>query len=219
MDRRHFVGGVSLTSTLTPSYIFANTPLKDSGVLVEGAAFQDLGGWKLDTQDYQQMGGCHLLARGMGEPVAPAKTKASLPKAGAWHVWIRNRDWCPGTWQAPGRFKVHVSGVPLEPEFGADKEAWHWQDGGSVQIDAAGEVEVSLEDLTGFDGRCDAIYFNQDASPELPTADLVQLTVWKDALAGHADLDIAEHDFDVVIVGGGMTGCGAALAARTRLRR
>ena len=38
MDRRHFVrfiGGVSLTSTLAPSYLFANKTLKANGVLVE----------------------------------------------------------------------------------------------------------------------------------------------------------------------------------------
>ena len=219
MDRRNFIriiGGTSITSTLAPSYLFAAPATTGKGVLVEASAFKDLGGWKLDTQHYQQMGGCYLLAHGMGKPVANAKTTLNLPKAGTWRVWVRNRDWCPGEWESPGRFKVQVNGTPLKTEFGAAIESWHWQDGGTVDIAAAEDVEVSLEDLTGFDGRCDALYFTQEEKVTLPNDDLVQLAAWKDQLAGRAELTIEEQEFDVVIVGGGMTGCGAALAARSQ---
>ncbi len=218
-NRRQFirvVGGVSLTSAFAPSYVFANRAPARQGILLEASAFKDLGGWKLDTQHYQQMGGCYLLAHGMGKPVAPAKSSIFLPKAGTWNVWVRTRDWCPGDWASPGRFKVHVNGQVLEPEFGAESEAWHWQAGGSLKIEKAGNAEVLLEDLTGFDGRCDAIYFSQEEAPEIPNDDLVALAEWKDTLTGRSGSKIDEHDYDVVIVGGGMTGCGAALAARSQ---
>ena len=220
MRRRKFiriVGGVSLTSAVAPSHSFGGKTVPETnGVLVEASSFSDPGGWKLDTQHYQQMGGTYLLAHGMGTPVTHARTKTSLPKAGTWNVWVRTRDWCPGDWEAPGRFRVHVNEKPLKPEFGAEGESWHWQNGGSVEIEVPGEIEIVLEDLTGFDGRCDALFFTQEKAPVLPNEDLAQLSAWKDQVAGRADLKIKESTYDVVIVGGGMSGCAAAIAARSQ---
>jgi hypothetical protein len=129
---------------------------------------------------------------------------------------VRTRNWCPGAWQTPGRFKLRVGGATLATEFGADGERWHWQQGGTVEIASPGAVDLELEDLTGFDGRCDAIYFDREASPALPNDDLRELAAWKDRLAGRAGQKIREQQFDVVIVGGGMSGCAAALAARSQ---
>jgi hypothetical protein len=219
MSRRTFiriVGGVGLTSAVPFSYTVGAETTKDdtSGVLVEAASFTDKGGWKLDTQHYHQMGGCYLLAHGMGKPVAHATTKVPLPERGTWHVSVRTRDWCPGDWKAPGRFRVRLAGRLLESEFGAEGEAWHWQSGGAVEIADAGPVKIALEDLTGFDGRCDAIYFSRGASPVLPNDDLAALADWKDRMSGRAGKTIEEKAFDVVIVGGGIAGCAAALAAK-----
>ncbi len=83
-----------------------SSALSRSGVLVEASGFAKLGGWKLDTQHYLQMGGNYLLAHGMGQPVQDATTTVSLPSAGTWHLWVRNRDWCKGDWESPGRFQV-----------------------------------------------------------------------------------------------------------------
>ena len=79
MSRRTFirvVGGVGLSSTLPLPYTFGanKAAATSSGILVEAATFTQLGGWKLDTQHYQQMGGCYLLAHGVGKPVANART-------------------------------------------------------------------------------------------------------------------------------------------------
>ena len=221
LDRRTFirvVGGVGLTSAVPFNYVLGagKAARAGSGILVEAASFAELGGWKLDTQHYQQMGGCYLLAHGMGQPVANAKTTVDIPQAGAWNVWVRTRNWCPGEWEAPGRFKVHVNGVRLQPDFGAEGVKWHWQNGGVVEVTSPGKVVVELEDLTGFDGRCDAIYFSREASPVLPNEDLVALAAWKDRLSGRAGKGVEEQQFDVVIVGGGISGCGAALAAKSQ---
>ncbi|MCP4378250.1 MAG: FAD-dependent oxidoreductase, partial [bacterium] len=218
ISRRKFirvVGGVGLSSTVPLSYVFGaeKTASAESGILVEAASFTELGGWKIDTQHYQQMGGCYLLAHGMGKPVASAATSVTIPRAGKWNVWVRTRDWCPGDWQAPGRFKVLVDGKLLKPEFGTESKTWHWQKGGALEISSPGKIKVELKDLTGFDGRCDAIYFSQEASPVLANDNLVELAAWKDRLSGRAAMEIKEQKFDVVIVGGGISGCGAALAA------
>jgi hypothetical protein len=219
LDRRTFirvVGGVGLTSAIPFHYVVGAEPgpTANSGVLVEAASFAKPGGWKLDTQHYQQMGGCYLLAHGMGKPVANAKTTVAVPQSGTWHVWVRTRNWCPGDWPAPGRFQVRVNGSTLGPEFGAEGESWHWQKGGTVEIAAPGPVELELVDLTGFDGRCDAIYLSRGPSRALPNKDLRELAAWKDRLSGRAGKEIEEQQFDLVIVGGGIAGCAAALAAR-----
>lgn len=182
----------------------------EKGVLLEAAAFQDRGGWVLDTQFYQQMGGFYLLAHGMGTPVANASTEVELPHGGAWHLFVRTRNWCPGDWEAPGRFRVLLDGQPLEPVFGTEP-GWAWQKGGAIDL-AAGKHAVALQDLTGFEGRIDALFFSPVADPKLPleTGDVV---AWKDRMAGRDTLDAREGAFDVVVVGGGIAGCGAALAA------
>ena len=220
--RREFlrvIGGVGITSMLAPSYVMGARPssaLSRSGVLVEASGFTELGGWKLDTQHYLQMGGNYLLAHGMGQPVQDANTTVSLPSAGTWHLWVRNRDWCKGDWESPGRFQVWVDGKPVKETFGQTDESWHWQKGGSIEIKKAGDIKVALKDLTGFDGRCDALYFTKELNPVLPSKDLKELSDWKDEVTGRAKEKIEEFSFDVVIVGGGMSGCGAALAARSQ---
>ncbi|MEX1049253.1 MAG: FAD-dependent oxidoreductase [Akkermansiaceae bacterium] len=216
MNRRYFlrvIGGVAFTSAVAPRYGFGATDTGALGVLVEACTFSDLGGWVLDTQFHQQMGGAFLLAHGMGAPVANAKTTFKLPEAGKWRAWVRTRDWCPGDWEAPGRFKVKVDGKDLDPVFGTEP-GWAWQTGGEFEVSEAGDHTLELEDLTGFDGRCDAVFFTKEPSPSLPNDDLPELSTWKDRLSGRAGLEIEEDAYDVVIIGGGMSGCGAALAAR-----
>ena len=220
--RRQFIrviGGTGVISLTAPNYLMGAKPsasLNRSGVLLEASSFDDIGGWKIDTQHYLQMGGNYLLAHGMGKPVEDAETTIDLPALGKWNVWVRNRDWCKGDWQSPGRFQVLVDGKPLEVTMGEGEESWHWQSAGSVEVAKAGKTKVSLRDLTGFDGRCDAIFFTQESDPSLPSDDLKELSDWKDELSGRAAEKIDELSFDLVIVGGGMSGCGAALAARSQ---
>lgn len=218
IHRREFiriVGGSCLTAAIAPGYLFGAQPARTKGVLVEASGFRDFGGWSLDTQHYQQMGGCYLLAHGMGNPVANAKTEVDLPETGRWNVWVRTRDWCPGDWEAPGRFLLRVGGQELPAVFGTE-QGWAWQAGGSIEITVAGETSVELVDLTGFDGRCDAIFFSKESSPNLPNDDLVELAAWKDAQTGRAELQIPTSEFNLVIVGGGISGCAAAIAARSQ---
>ncbi|MCM2371251.1 FAD-dependent oxidoreductase [Aporhodopirellula aestuarii] len=225
IGRRGFlrvVGGVGILSATAPGYLIGreseSTPSHPAaeGVLVEASQFDDFGGWKLDTQHYQQMGGCYLLAHGMGSPVENARTEVKLPEAGTWNVWVRTRDWCQGQWKSPGRFRITINNETLTPEFGTADTHWHWQQGGSVEIHDPANVQIQLSDLTGFDGRCDAMFFSKSSTPSLPTDDAGEVMRWKDQTSGRSSWKVEEKKFDLVIVGGGISGCGAALAARSQ---
>ena len=168
-------------------------------VFVEAEAFDDLGGWVVDQQFMDQMGSPFLLAHGIGRPVADATTKVRVPAAGDWRLFVRTRDWVAPF--GPGRFRVAVGGRESK-ELGAGDGAWHWEDCGAFPL-AAGETEVRLHDLTGFEGRVDALCLVRgDAPPERP---------------GPAVED--GGDFDFVVVGGGFAGmCAAVAAARLGTR-
>lgn len=114
-----------------------------------------------------------------------------------------------GLWAPPGRFRVLLNGRPLAVEFGT-QEGWAWQDGGTVSL-VAGDARIELQDLTGFDGRCDAIFLTR-ALDIRPPSEPAALRVWRDRMLG-APSEPPVETFDVAIVGGGIAGCAAALAA------
>jgi len=180
-------------------------------VLVEAESFTDRGGWSLDTQFIHAMGSPYLLAHGLGKPVADARTRVTITRPGAYRVFVRTKDWV-ARWNAagmPGRFQVLVAGKPLPAEFGAAGAAWHWQDGGTVDL-PSGQVELALHDLTGFDGRCDAIAFTTAAAPPDESA---ILSDWRrEALGLPADPE-TKGPYDLVVIGGGYSGMGAAISA------
>ena len=193
-------------------------------VLVEAESFAKHGGWKLDTQFIENMGSPYLLAHGLGRPVADATTTVQLPSAGTWRVFVRTKDWV-ARWNAPGqpgRFQVLVNGKPLEPEFGAKGADWAWQDGGKVDVSARDgadsknrngvAVELTLHDLTGFDGRCDAILLTK-GNDAPPPDDSEILPGWRRELLGLSKEPTKKDGYDLVVIGGGYSGMGSALSA------
>jgi hypothetical protein len=179
-------------------------------VLVEAESFSSKGGWKVDQQFDQIMGSSYLLAHGMGKSVDNAETIVTFPKKNDYHLWVRTKNWVPGDWDAPGRFQVIVNGKLLDTVFGTIP-GWTWQYGGRVAISDT-EVPVELQDLTGFDGRCDALYFSTDKK-DVPPNELKIMSEWRRKKMDSPKVPPPAGDFDVVIVGGGIAGCGAALAA------
>lgn len=183
--------------------------MKSNDVIIEAEAFKNYGGWKLDTQFIHSMGSPYLLAHGLGRPVAPAKTAVTLPAAGRWFVWARTKNWVPGPWEAPGRFKLAVNGRELPHVFGAGAGEWRWESGGTVELNNP-QVELSLIDLTGFDGRCDAVFFTQQEDV-VPDNSSEPMNAWRRRCAGTEDR--LEDAYDLVVVGGGIAGTSAAIAA------
>ncbi len=188
-------------------------------IIVEAESFSDFGGWALDQQFMDQMGSPYLLAHGLGEPVKDATTTATFPETGKYRLFVRTKDWvaqwnAPG---APGKFQIAVDGKTLETVFGTEGAEWHWQYGGTVDVKNK-KVKISLHDLTGFDGRCDAILFCSDAKfapPEKPA----ELAVFRKKALGLPERPEDAGTFDLVVVGGGIAGeCAAISGARSGLK-
>lgn len=186
-------------------------------LLLEAENFDDCGGWVVDQQFMDQMGSPFLLAHGLGEPVKDASTIAKFPSAGRYRVWVRTRDWV-APWKAPGapgKFELVIDGKPLGIPFGTEGAEWHWQDGGFVSVGA--QAKVALHDLTGFEGRCDAVFFTKDPSFQPPN-EPGSLLAFRRQLLGLPAEPESVGPFDLVVVGGGIAGtCAAVSAARLGL--
>lgn len=208
--RRNFlkIAGCSSAATLVGNAIVAANENQNGSILLDTVSFKEKGGWKVDPQFIEQMGSPYLLAHGMGIPVANAKTTFTTKEAGDYQLWVRTKNWCPGNWEAPGRFQLMVNGTLVETVFGTEA-GWNWQKGSKLAL-KSGENSIELKDLTGFEGRCDAIYFTKDEN-FTPPSELKELQAWRDKMHGIVAPEKAE--FDVVIAGAGIAGCGAAMAA------
>jgi hypothetical protein len=104
--------------------------------------------------------------------------------------------------------KKDVNGKPLDTVFGMNDKDWAWQLGGSVNL-PAGETRLALHDVTGFCGRCDAIFFSRDDTSSSPPAAIDETTrAWRRRLRGLPDKPVDGGIFDVIVVGGGVPGEG-----------
>ncbi len=194
----------TLTATgkeLRHGVIIVEPAVGKGGILLEAEQFADKGGWTVDSQFIDQMGSSYLLAHGLGRKVADAKTSFEVKEQGEYEMFVRTINWS-ARWGkgAAGRFAVAVNGSKLETELGTGTAEWTWQRAGKVAL-KKGRNELALCDLTGFDGRCDAVWFGPESAIRRPVA--------------------AEESrqYDFVVVGGGVAGvCAAVSAARSGLK-
>ena len=193
---------LSLAGAVSLSFATANA----ATLYVECESFDSLGGWVVDPHSMKKIDSSYVMAHGVGKPVADAVTKVEIPATGRYAVWAKTRDWSAewreGRGNAPGRFKVLVNGAALDSELGTEGNEWHWQKAGEVNL-SNGAVSLALHDLTGFNGRCDALFLTDDTAAKPPFA------------RPSAVIDDNPVEYDLAIVGGGMAGiCMAQTAAR-----
>jgi len=194
--------------------------MKDT-ILVETCHFDDPGGWVIDQQFIRQMGNPFLLAHGLGEPVKDAKTLLRSVDPGGYHFWVRTRNWA-AAWRkdlaekdCPGRFKVLINGKETDRVFGTGSKEWAWEYGGTCILEATGN-EVALRDLAGFDARCDALVFSKTEQLELPDSPAA-FEAFRELQGNKQPAEL--HEFDFVVVGGGVAGiCASVAAARKGLK-
>jgi hypothetical protein len=183
-------------------------------LFIEAESFQNKGGWVVDQQFMDLMGSPYLMAHGLGTPVADATTTVDLPKTGRYTLFVRTYNWT-SPWtekEGPGKFQVSIDGKILNNKvLGATGNRWEWQEVGKIDIGTR-RVTVGLHDLTGFNGRCDAIYFTMD-DEDFPPDELDALTAFRREKLGLPETVPSAGNFDLVVVGGGVAGTTAALTA------
>lgn len=187
-------------------------------ILVEAESFVQKGGWVVDQQFMDIMGSPYLMAHGWGNCVADAKNRVLFPETGKYKVFVRTFNWTAPWYngEGPGKFRLSVAGKPLPVVLGTVGNSWMWQDAGTVTVKNK-NTELVLHDLTGFNGRCDAILFTNDVAFTPPASG--------DELAGlrkkllNIGLPKEAGDYDLVIAGAGAAGiCAAVSAARLGLK-
>ncbi|WP_349318770.1 FAD-dependent oxidoreductase [Chitinophaga sp. MM2321] len=180
-------------------------------VFVETESFNDKGGWVVDQQSFPVIGSSYIMAHGMGRPVKDATTTVNFPAKGKYHIWVRTKDWAPFP-KGPGKFLVSIDDKPLNPVFGeSGSDEWKWYDAGETTINTAA-IKLSLKDLTGFNGRCDAILFT-DAKNFTPPNKLDELNAFRKKVLHLSGKPAVAGNFDLVVVGGGIAGTCAAISA------
>ena len=185
--------------------------LSAANIWLETENFSEKGGWVVDQQFMDLMGSPYLMAHGMGQPVPDASTTVDIPHKGKWHVYVRTFNWTsPWTSQdGPGAFNVKVGGKTLKTVLGTKGDRWQWQYAGKVSL-KAGKTTVALSDLTGFNGRCDAVYLTTEEN-DVPPSEAAALETFRRNMLNLPDPQVEEYEF--VVVGGGIAGMCAAVAA------
>ena len=180
--------------------------------MFETESFENKGGWVVDQQFMDQMGSPFLLAHGLGRAVADASTRIELPETGKYRVLARTRNWV-AHWTAkdpPGRFKIGINKTLLPVELGTNGKEWGWQEAGTVTLEK-GVHTLSLHDLTGFEGRCDAVLLTTDPSFQ-PPSEVRALEEFR-RKCGLIPQAKQEEKVDLIVVGGGIAGTCAAISA------
>ncbi len=193
--------------------VMAFHSLVAQSILVEAESFGRKGGWAVDQQFMDLMGSSYLIAHGMGIPVADAVTEIAVREAGTYHVYVRTYNWT-SPWhcgEGPGKFMLTVGEKRLNTVLGTKGTSWMWQPAGSVRLEK-GTVKLTIHDLSGFDGRCDAIFLTTGKEPALPQT-IEQLVAFRRRYSEQACEKPVEGRYDLVVVGAGVAGMSAAVSA------
>ena len=179
-------------------------------IFIEAECLAERGGWVTETQSVAEMGSPYLMAHGLGTPVPDAAGDFVCPAAGRYRVYARTRDWTAvwGRGTPAGRFTLRIDEEELPATLGTNGPDWAFQAAGEVTL-TAGRHRLCLHDLTGFNGRCDAVYMTTDAAP--PPDGGEALAALRARFAPPDEEDA--HLYDLIVVGGGMAGICMALAA------
>ncbi len=181
---------------------------------IEAESLKNKGGWVVDTGAIETIHSAYLMAHGMGIPVSDAYGEIDIACDGNYHIWALTRDWT-ATWNVSdpaGKFEILLDGKALPNTLGTNGKDWAWQLAGNIEL-SNGKHTLALHDLTGFNGRCDAIYI---ADPKITPSNRIEDIDAMRKRLNWKELCIKEKEYDLVVVGGGIAGICTALAARRK---
>lgn len=202
-----------MKTVLTFFLLLSFGTIRAADLFVEAESFTHKGGWVVDQQFMDLMGSPYLLAHGMGEPVEDAYTEVTFPEIGTYYAYVRTYNWT-SPWkdgEGPGKFCLSVGNKKLISPLGAEGSAWMWQVAGKISVKDRKTV-LKLQDLTGFDGRCDAIYFTTEEG-KVPPSDVKELEAFRREALGLPDTPALAGQYDLVVIGAGIAGMSAAVSA------
>jgi hypothetical protein len=194
-------------------FLLTVNSLTGAELFVEAESFKEKGGWVVDQQFMDEMGSPYLMAHGMGEPVRRAATLISFPTGGTYYIYVRTYNWT-SPWkngEGPGQFKLIVNRQELPVVLGSTGSEWMWQLAGEVTVAQSGDGTLALHDLTGFNGRCDAIYLTTEK--KAPPSSGKELEAFRKRLLQQPDIPAIAGQYDLVVVGAGIAGMSAAISA------
>ena len=193
-------------------------PFNATELFVEAENFNLKGGWKVDQQFMDIMGSPYINAHGMGVPVEDATTEIEIPQSNTYHVYARTFNWTSPwtTKEGPGKFQIGIDGKKMETILGCTGNQWEWQYAGTVTLEQ-GKHALALHDLTGFNGRVDAIYFNTEKVA--PPSDVKELGKFRRTQLNIPNTPEVQKEYDLVVCGAGIAGmCTAMAAAREGMK-
>ncbi len=182
-------------------------------LFVEAESFEHKGGWVVDQQFMDIMGSPYLMAHGLGVPVDDAYTEVEFPESGIYYAYVRTYNWT-SPWsskEGAGKFSLYVGNKKLDSPLGCTGTKWDWQYAGKISIKQL-KTTLRLKDLTGFDGRCDAIYFVKDKN-KMPPSENAELADFRRNKLNMPAEPLLAGEFDLVVVGAGVAGMCAAVSA------
>lgn len=175
---------------------------RSEAFVLEAESFNEHGGWFVDHESFKKTGSACLLAHGCGRPVADASTILELKQSGTYHIWVNTYNWTAPWYDGhgPGAFQVLVNGKAAGEGkvLGTTGDSWGWQYAGCAEFDSRNIV--SLHDLTGFEGRVDALYISRNG------------TLPENGVERKRSIQ-TRTGYDLVVAGGGIAGCATALSA------
>lgn len=178
---------------------------------IEAESFKEKGGWVVDTASMETIHSAYLMAHGMGVPVEDAYTNLKIENSGEYYIWSLTRDWT-AVWNvkdSAGKYLISIDGKNLENILGTNTKDWAWQFAGKIYLEK-GIHTILLHDLTGFNGRCDAIYITP--SSHIPASNVFDIDEMRKKL-NWKNIEDYESSYDLVVVGGGIAGICTALTA------
>lgn len=182
-----------------------------SSIFIEAESFKNRGGWVADTSSMEMIHSAYLMAHGMGVPVDDASTDFEITDDGEYYIWSLTRDWT-SVWnikEPAGKYTIKIDGSEFNSILGTNGKEWAWQLAGKRFL-GKGIHTIALHDLTGFNGRCDAVYIT--ASSVIPDSSITAVDEMRQQLNWKEVIRTEKH-YDMVVVGGGIAGICTALAA------